>query len=161
MWKTIRKPIKTMNIYMKAAFKEALEAYKKGEVPVGCVIVKDGKIIGKGHNLVESTNLTTGHAEILAIESACKALGSWRLIGCEIYITLEPCTMCMGAILHARIGDVHIGALDPVRGSALSKIPIIVEELLPSSGKLIYEESPACSYLLTRFFRELRREKQK
>lgn len=148
-----------MNIYMKEAFKEALKAYKKEEVPVGCVIVKDGEIIGRGHNLVEASNLATGHAEILAIEEACKTLGSWRLIGCEIYITLEPCTMCMGAILHARLGDVHIGALDPVRGSAISKIPIIIEELLPGSGRLIYEESPVCSYILTRFFRELRRSK--
>ncbi len=161
MWITnefIHKPNKeTMNEYMRAAFSEALKAYKIGEVPVGCVIEKDGKIIGRGHNLVEKSKLATRHAEIIAIEEACKNLDSWRITGSNIYITLEPCTMCIGAILHARIKDIHIGALDPNRGSAISKIPVIAQDLIPNRSMLIIEESEACSYILSRFFRKLRR----
>lgn len=149
-----------MNKYMRAAFTEALKAYKLNEVPVGCVIEKNGEIIGRGHNLVEKSKLTTRHAEIIAIEEACKNLDSWRLPDCNIYITLEPCTMCMGAILHARIKNIHIGALDLNRGSAISKIPIIAEELIPNSSTLIIEESKACSYILKRFFRNLRKIKE-
>lgn len=149
-----------MNKYMREAFREAIKAYKLNEVPVGCVIEKDGKIIGRGHNLVENSNIATKHAEIIAIEQACKELENWRIPGCNIYITLEPCTMCMGAILHARIGDIHIGALDPNRGSAVSKIPIISEDLIPNKSMVIIEESSACSYILKRFFRKLRKQKE-
>lgn len=150
-----------MNKYMRAAFSEALKAYKQGEVPVGCIIEKDGEIIGRGHNLVEKSKLATGHAEIIAIEEACKNIGSWRLTGSNIYITLEPCIMCTGAILHARIKNIHIGALDPVRGGAISKVPIISEELIPGNNMLIIEESKACSYILSRFFKNLRIKKDK
>lgn len=146
-----------MDKYMREAFTQALEAYKIGEVPVGCVIEKDGVIIGRGHNLVEKSKLATRHAEIIAIEEACKNLDSWRLTGSNIYITLEPCTMCIGAIIHARIKNIHIGALDPNRGSAISKIPVIAEELIPNRCMLIVEESEVCSYILSRFFRKLRR----
>ena len=150
-----------MNKYMREAFSEALKAYKLGEVPVGCVIEKDGEIIGRGHNLVEKSKLATGHAEIIAIEQACRNSGSWRLTGSNIYITLEPCIMCTGAILHARINNIHIGALDPVRGGAISRVPVIAEELIPGSNMLIIEESKACSYILSRFFRNLRIKKEK
>lgn len=146
-----------MDKYMRAAFTEALKAYEEGEVPVGCVIEKEGKIIGRGHNIVEKSKLATGHAEIVAIEEACKNIDSWRLTGSNIYITLEPCTMCIGAIIHARIKNIHIGALDPNRGSAISKIPVIAEELIPNRCMLIIEENEACSYILSRFFRKLRK----
>lgn len=149
-----------MNEYMKEAFKESLKAYKINEVPVGCIIEKDGKIIGRGHNLVEKTNIATRHAEMIAIEEACSTMGSWRLVGCNMYVTLEPCSMCMGAILHSRINHIHIGALDANRGCAISKIPIISEELIPNNSILIIEESDACSYILKRFFKKLRRAKE-
>ena len=95
--------------YMKQAIKEAEKAYKKLEVPVGAVIVKDGKIIAKAHNQKETKTDTTKHAEILAIQKASKKLKSWRLIDCEMYVTLEPCTMCAGAIVNSRIKKVYIG----------------------------------------------------
>jgi len=93
--------------YMEAAYKEAVKAYKNDEVPVGAVIVKDNKIISTGYNKKESTNLATAHAEIIAINKACKKLKSWRLNDCEMYVTLEPCQMCLGAIKEARIKKVY------------------------------------------------------
>lgn len=103
---------------MKQALKEAKKAYEKLEVPVGAVIVKDGKIIAKAHNLKETKTDTTKHAEILAIQKASKKLESWRLLDCEMYITLEPCSMCAGAIINSRIKKVYIGALDEKTGAA-------------------------------------------
>ena len=93
--------------YMEAAYKEAVKAYENDEVPVGAVIVKDNKIISTGYNKKESTNLATAHAEIIAINKACKKLKSWRLNDCEMYVTLEPCQMCLGAIKEARIKKVY------------------------------------------------------
>lgn len=92
-----------MDIYMKEALKEAKKSYKKGDVPVGAVIVKNNKIIAKAHNRKEKDKIATKHAEILAIEKACKKLNNWRLEGCTLYVTLEPCLMCAGAILQSRI----------------------------------------------------------
>ena len=106
------------NKFMKQALKEAKKAYEKLEVPVGAVIVKDGKIIAKAHNLKETKTDTTKHAEILAIQKASKKLESWRLLDCEMYITLEPCSMCAGAIINSRIKKVYIGALDEKTGAA-------------------------------------------
>ena len=91
------------NQFMTYAFKEAKKAYNKGEVPIGAVIVKDGKIIAKAHNLRESKQDATAHAEMLAITKACKKLGSWRLVDRDLYVTLEPCPMCAGAIIQSRI----------------------------------------------------------
>ena len=99
---------KTKEYFMKEALKEAEKAYKKLEVPVGAIIVKDGKIIARAYNQKESKTDTTKHAEILAIQKANKKLKSWRLIDCEMYVTLEPCTMCAGAIIHSRIKKVYI-----------------------------------------------------
>ncbi len=110
--------------FMKAALKEAKKAYIKKEIPVGAVIVKNGKIISRAHNLKESKCSSISHAEILAIEKANKKLGAWRLENCEMYITLEPCMMCMGAIINARIKKIYIGTLDPKTGACTSVINI-------------------------------------
>ena len=111
--------------YMKEALKEAQKAYKKLEVPVGAIIVKDGKIVARAHNLKETKNDTTKHAEILAIEKASKKLSNWRLIDCEMYVTLEPCPMCAGAIVNSRIKKVNIGAMDEKTGACGSKLNLL------------------------------------
>lgn len=98
---------------MQEALKEAKKAYKKGEIPVGAIIVKNNKIISKAHNLKEKNKYVTSHAEIIAIQKACKKLKNWRLIDCEIYVTLEPCLMCLGAILDSRIKSVTYGTSNP------------------------------------------------
>lgn len=103
--------------FMKEALKEAKKAYDKLEVPVGAVIVKDGKVIARAHNIKEQKNDTTKHAEILAISKASKKLESWRLIDCEMYVTLEPCSMCAGALINSRIKKVYIGAMDAKTGA--------------------------------------------
>ena len=108
--------------YMKQAIKEAEKEYKKMEVPVGAVIVKDGKIIARAHNQKETKTDTTKHAEILAIQKASKKLKSWRLMDCEMYVTLEPCTMCAGAIINSRIKKIYIGTMDEKTGAAGSKL---------------------------------------
>ena len=99
--------------FMKEALKEAQKAYDKLEIPVGAVIVKNGRIISRAHNLKETKQTATAHAEILAIQKANKKLNNWRLVDCDIYVTLEPCDMCMGAILSSRIKNIYIGTLDP------------------------------------------------
>ena len=103
--------------FMKEAIKEAKKAYEKEEVPVGAVIVKDGKIIARAHNLKETKIDTTCHAEILAIKKASKKLNSWRLENCEMYVTLEPCSMCAGALIQSRIKKVYIGTMDYKTGA--------------------------------------------
>ncbi len=103
--------------FMKEALKEARLALEKGEVPVGAVIVKDGKIISRGHNLKETYKNAIYHAEILAIEEASKVLNAWRLNDCEMYVTLEPCPMCAGAIINSRIKKLYIGAMDDTMGA--------------------------------------------
>ena len=110
--------------FMKEALKEAKKAYKKEEIPVGAVIVKDGEIIARAHNLKELKNSSISHAEILAIQKANKKLNAWRLENCEMYITLEPCMMCMGAIINSRIKKIYVGTLDPKTGSCESVIDI-------------------------------------
>ena len=102
--------------YMKEALKEAKKAELIDEVPIGCVIVKDDKIIARGHNQRETNQSPIGHAEIIAINKASKKLKSWRLEGCDIYVTLEPCIMCSGAIIQSRISKVYYGAFDPKGG---------------------------------------------
>lgn len=138
--------------FMKKALKEARKAYEKGEIPVGCVIVKEDRIISRGHNLREKKFLTISHAEIEAISKACKKLKSWRLEGCEIYITLEPCLMCAGAIKEARISKIFFGAYDKKNGFSLYlKNFFKNEEVL---GGLMEEESKS---ILKDFFKVLRR----
>ena len=142
---------------MKEALLEAYKAYKKGEVPVGAVIEKDGVIIARAHNLTETSKKATAHAEILAIEEANRVLGAWRLEDCNIYVTLEPCAMCLGAIINARIDTIHVGARDYERGTVLSRVPIIQENMIRCKTKAIIYDEKICSYILSRFFRELRK----
>lgn len=144
--------------FMKEALKEAQKAYKKLEVPVGAIIVKDGKIVARAHNLKETKNDTTKHAEILAIEKASKKLGNWRLIDCEMYVTLEPCPMCAGAIVNSRIKKVNIGAMDEKTGACGSKLNLLQDfnfdtKVDMESGILENE----CRKLLQKFFVALRK----
>jgi len=142
--------------YMKLAYLEAKKAYDKNEAPIGCVIVKDDLVIAKAHNLREIKNLVSAHAEILAITKANKKLNSWRLDDCDIYVTLEPCIMCLGAIYQARIKNLYFGAYDKRYGG----IKNLVESLnknynheLNVVGGIMEEE---CSKLITNFFKTLR-----
>lgn len=147
---------------MKEALKEAKKAYNKLEVPVGAVIVKDGKIISRAHNLKETKYDTTKHAEILAIQKASKKLNSWRLIDCEMYVTLEPCSMCAGAIINSRIKKVHIGTLDEKTGAAGSVLNLFEDYTFNHKVEVekgIMKEE--CENLLKDFFKMLRKIKKK
>lgn len=146
--------------FMKKALKEAEKAYYKGEVPVGAVIVKDGKIISRGHNLKEIKKDTTKHAEIIAIEKASKKIDAWRLEDCDIYVTMEPCPMCMGAIINSRIRKIYYGIPDLKAGACGSVIDLTTYKFnhIPTYEKnVLGEESKE---LLQRFFRELRANKK-
>ncbi len=142
--------------FMKAALKEAKKAYNKGEVPVGAVIVKDNEIISKGHNLKESKNNTIKHAEIIAIEKASKAMNSWRLEDCDIYITMEPCPMCMGAIINSRIRKIYYGVSDQKSGACGSVIDLTEYKFnhIPKYEKNILKNE--CREILQQFFKGLR-----
>jgi tRNA(adenine34) deaminase len=148
------------NGYMLEALKEAEKAYKKGEVPVGAVIVRRNEIIARGHNLRETGKSPLAHAEIIAIGRAAEKLGGWRLTESQIYVTIEPCAMCAGAILQARIDEVFIGAMDPKAGAAGSVYNLLEDGLLyhfPKVEKGILESE--CSGIMKSFFRELRKNK--
>lgn len=138
--------------FMKIAKEEAILAMNKGEIPVGAVIVKDGAIIGRAHNLKETLNDSTAHAEILAIKEASKYTGSWRLNGAELYVTLEPCPMCAGAIIQSRISKVYIGTFNKDMGACGSVINLLESRELNSfvSVKWLYDKE--CSDVLTEFF---------
>lgn len=143
--------------YMKEALREAKKAYDKLEVPVGAVIVKDGKIIAKAHNLKETKTDTTKHAEILAIQKASKKLNSWRLLDCEMYVTLEPCSMCAGAIINSRIKKIYIGAMDEKTGAAGSVLNLFEDYIFNHKVEIkkdILKEE--CENILKKFFKELR-----
>ena len=143
--------------FMKEALKEAQKAYNKLEVPVGAVIVKDGKIISRANNQKECKNDTTNHAEILAIKKASKKLNSWRLLDCDMYVTLEPCSMCAGALIQSRIRKVYIGALDEKTGACGSVLNLLEDykfnHIVEVEKGVLKEE---CETLLKKFFRELR-----
>ena len=143
--------------FMRLAVEEALKAQKKDEVPIGAVIVLKGKVIAKGFNLMEKRQVATAHAEILAINKACKKLKSWRLLDCEMYVTLEPCPMCAGAIANARIKKVYFGAYEPKSGSAESKYKILTESGLNHTveyqGGVLEEQ---CANILKEYFRRKR-----
>lgn len=144
--------------FMKAALKEAKKAYDKLEVPVGAVIVKDGTIIARAHNLKETKFDTTKHAEILAIQKASKKLKSWRLLDCEMYVTLEPCSMCAGAIINSRIKKLYIGTLDPKTGAAGSVLNLFTD--YPFNHKVEVETNILkleCEKILKDFFKKLRK----
>lgn len=143
--------------YMKIALKEAKKAYNKLEVPVGAIIVKDGEIIAKAHNLKETKTDTTKHAEILAIQKASRKLKSWRLLDCEMYVTLEPCSMCAGAIINSRIKKVYIGALDEKTGAAGSVLNLFEDYTF--NHKVEIEKNvmkKECESILKDFFKMLR-----
>ncbi len=142
--------------FMRVALELAREAAEDGEVPVGAVIVKDGQIVGRGRNRRELGKNALAHAEIEAIDEACRTLGGWRLSGCRLYVTLEPCPMCAGAIINARIDEVIFGTQDPKAGSCRSMIDLFA---------LPYNHQPTCRFgvledecraVLKNFFRTLR-----
>ena len=146
----------TENIFMKVALEMAREAYNDGEVPVGAVIVKDNIIIAKGRNRREKEKNALLHAEIDAINNACKALDGWRLWNCEIYVTLEPCPMCAGAIINAHIPQVYFGAYDFKNGSCgtITNLFEMPYNFKPKcEGGIMAEE---CANLLKNFFKKLR-----
>ena len=147
--------------FMRAAIAEAKKAESKGECPIGAVIVKDNKILARGHNLRETKASAINHAEILALQKANKKLGSWRLDGCDLYVTLEPCPMCAGAIIQSRIRNVYFGAFDAKAGVCGSVTDLFVPGLfnhnVAVSGGILREE---CSALLSGFFRRLREQKK-
>ena len=147
--------------YMKEAIRQAKKAGKLDEVPIGCVIVRDGKIIARGYNRRNTEKSTLAHAEIQAIRKASKLVGDWRLEDCTMYITLEPCQMCAGAIVQARIPKVVIGSRNPKAGCAgsildLLHVPAFNHQVELEEGVLQEE----CSEMLTSFFRELRKKKK-
>lgn len=144
--------------FMNAAIREARRAARCGEVPIGAVVVKDGEIIARAHNLREKKKNALCHAEIIAINKACRHLGGWRLDGCDIYVTLEPCAMCAGAILQSRIKNVYFGADDPKGGAVVSAVHLFDTE--DFCHKVTYYggiEEERCASLLRGFFKRLRR----
>lgn len=148
--------------FMKEAIRQAKKAYALREVPIGCVIVYEGKIIVRGYNRRNTDKNTTSHAEINAIRKASKKLGDWRLEGCTLYVTLEPCQMCAGAIVQARIDKVVIGSMNPKAGCAGSVLNLL--EMDGFNHKVEVERGvleEECSTMLSGFFKELRMEKAK
>ena len=147
--------------FMKQAVKQAKKAYDKQETPIGCVIVREDKIIARGYNKRNMKKHTLAHAEILAINKASKVLGDWRLEDCTMYVTLEPCPMCAGAIVQARIPRVVIGSMNPKAGCAGSVLNLLQQDGLNHQVEItkgvLAEE---CSGLMTSFFRELRKKKK-
>ena len=147
--------------FMKEALKEAKKAYDKLEVPVGVVIVKDGKIIARAHNIKEAKKDTTKHAEIIAIQKASKKLDNWRLTDCEMYVTLEPCSMCAGALIQSRIKKVYIGTMDQKTGACGSVLNLLGDYTF--NHKVEVENGimqNECEELLKEFFKELRKLKK-
>ena len=147
--------------YMRAALREAKKAYALGEVPIGCVLVADGKIIARGYNRRKTDHNTLSHAELNTIRKAGKKTGDWRLEQCTMYVTLEPCQMCAGAIVQARIPKVYIGTMNPKAGCAgsllnLLQFPAFNHQVDIESG-ILQEE---CAALLSGFFKEMRQKKK-
>ena len=147
--------------YMRAALREAKKAYALGEVPIGCVLVADGKIIARGYNRRKTDHNTLSHAELNAIRKASKKTGDWRLEQCTMYVTLEPCQMCAGAIVQARIPKVYIGTMNPKAGCAgsllnLLQFPAFNHQVEIETGILQDE----CAALLSGFFKEMRQKKK-
>ena len=148
--------------YMKQAIKLAKKAWKMEEVPIGCVIVHEGKIIGRGYNRRTTDKNPLAHAELIAIKKASKKLGDWRLEDCTLYVTLEPCQMCSGAIVQARVKKVVVGCMNPKAGCAGSILNLLQVERFNHQVELetgILEEE--CSEMMKSFFRELREKRKK
>lgn len=143
--------------YMKEALKQAKKAYELGEVPIGCVIVYRDKIIGRGYNRRNTDKNTLAHAEITAINKASKKIGDWRLEDCTLYVTLEPCQMCSGAIIQSRISTVVMGCMNPKAGCGGSILNILEMEEFNHQAEVIRGiMETECSEILQRFFKELR-----
>ena len=148
--------------FMRQAMKESRKALVKGEVPVGAIVVKDGRVIGRGWNQVETLKDATAHAEMIALTAAQEALGDWRLEGCTMYITLEPCQMCAGAIVQARVSRVVIGSMNPKAGCAGSILNLLEMEQFNHQVEVtrgVLQEE--CSQMLSGFFKELREIKKR
>ena len=146
--------------FMLEALKQAKKAYDKEEIPVGAVIVKDGKIIARGYNKKEEKKDTTQHAEIIAIQKASRKIGAWRLQDCEMYVTLEPCAMCTGALIQARLKRVYIGTMDPKTGACGSVLNLL--EDYKFNHKVEVETNimqKECEKILKDFFKYLRSKK--
>lgn len=148
--------------YMRLALDEANKGAARGEVPVGAVVVCEGNIVGRDHNRREGLRSALAHAEVLAIEQASHYLGRWRLSDCQLYVTLEPCVMCVGAIVQARVGRLVFGCLDP-KGGAVESLYQLCDDCrlnhrLPVAGGILAEQ---CSEILESFFRRLREQKRK
>ncbi|MFT9496793.1 tRNA adenosine(34) deaminase TadA [Anaerosolibacter sp.] len=146
--------------FMGEALQEAQKAFNLKEVPIGAVVVKDGIIVGRGHNLRETAKDPTAHAEMIAIREASKTLGGWRLMDCDLYVTIEPCPMCAGAIMLSRIKRLIIGAMDPKGGAAGSLLSIPEDERFNHQTEIIQGiREEECSSIMKDFFRELRKSK--
>ena len=146
---------------MRMALEEARKAGDIGEVPIGAIVVKDDVVVGRGFNKTETSKDPTAHAEMEAIRMAAKTLGGWRLIGCDLYVTCEPCSMCAGAIVWSRIENLHIGTMDPKAGACGSVFNIVQEEKLNHNVNIetgILQEE--CSKILKDFFKKLRKTKE-
>lgn len=153
--------IKLDEKYMREAIRQAKKAYKLDETPIGCVIVHDGRIIGRGYNRRNTNKSPLAHAEITAIKKASKKLGDWRLEECTLYVTLEPCQMCAGAIIQSRVTRVVVGCMNPKAGCAGSVLNLLDVKAFNHQAELttgVLEEE--CSALMTGFFRELRERKK-
>ena len=148
--------------WMGIALREAGKAGERGEVPIGAVVVRDGKILGRGYNLRESKDDPTAHAELIAIRKAAAKAGGWRLTGSTLYVTLEPCIMCMGAILLSRVQKVVFGCYDPKGGAAGSLYDLSDDRRLNHRVELVQGVlEQQCGSILSGFFRELREKKRK
>ncbi len=151
-------PILSHQHFMREALCEAIKAYYKNETPVGAVVVKDGRIIGRGHNLRESAANPVMHAEVIAIQNAAKALDDWRLEDCDLYVTLEPCMMCAGAIYQSRIRTLYFAAKDPKAGAVVSQAELLSAGWLNHTTVLEYGIYARVSEkILKRFFKKLRK----
>ncbi|HJC74740.1 MAG TPA: tRNA adenosine(34) deaminase TadA [Candidatus Mediterraneibacter faecavium] len=154
--------IKLDEKYMREAIRQAKKAYKLDETPIGCVIVHDGRIIGRGYNRRNTDKSPLAHAEITAIKKASKKIGDWRLEECTLYVTLEPCQMCAGAIIQSRVTRVVVGCMNPKAGCAGSVLNLLDVKAFNHQAELttgVLEEE--CSALMTGFFKELREKKKK
>lgn len=147
--------------FMEAAIDEAQQAGILDEVPIGAVVVKDGQIIGRGHNMREKFQDATYHAEVLAIMEACQNLHSWRLEDCDLYVTLEPCIMCSGAIINSRIRSVYYGAADPKAGAVDSLYHLLNDQRLNHQVNVVSGVlGEQCSQMLKNFFRAIRKKRK-
>ncbi len=146
-------------MFMEMAYKEACKARDRDEVPVGAIIVKDNKVVARAHNIKEKSNDPMGHAEILVLKKACKKLNDWYLKDCDVYVTLEPCVMCAGALINARVRNVYYGAKDLKAGALGGLFDLLKQEGFNHYFSYEYLEDERCSQILKEYFREKREKK--